>query len=492
MGQETARTPSDIPGARLRRRRLLQAAAAVAGAGLMGCGRRSATPIRASAAPPITLGVAPFLPPPEIQQALQARFSEENPGFRILYTSASAPAAQGIGWWLVTSLTTSGPRANDTVDLKPALRSLNFDESVIDAAVWNAFLRGGPMTAMPTRLSPMCVPYWPDVFTEAHVPLPTPDWTWNDFLLTCEELQGAIQAGRLNRSGVVSVLPRMTGTKEFFRQHGQYVVTDADLWMAFIMGYGGSVVTNGVATLNSPAAVKGLTQLVQMVSQFASSSEAPPPNNFKLPSGVALGFQTFFRPAALASKSPGAPHYARFPRLPERSVVAADLGGRALHDNPDPFSEPPKDLVVPANILEAAARYFIWLFKPAQQQMLSRVGVPPIIADASLQKAFWEQYNVDLNASDIVFPAYTWGKYGPNQLGWLAPAVTDPKELPNLLNRAANAINAAISRERASSSGAAATSAASAASAAAAHSKARASAARAFPAKGANIVTGGG
>jgi ABC-type glycerol-3-phosphate transport system substrate-binding protein len=489
---DQARTTGCLSGptARLQRRQLLQAAVAVAGAGLVGCGRRSAAPSRASAAAPITLGVAPFLPPPAYQQALQARFSAENPGFRIVYTGAKAPAAKGIRWWLVDSFTLSGPQATDTVDLLPALKSLNFNESVIDAALWNAFVRGGRMTALPTQLSPMCIQYWPDVFAAAQVPLPLPDWTWGDFLLTCERLQGAIKAGHLNRSGVGSVLPRMTGSEEFFRQHGLVQLNNDDLWMAFIMGYGGSVVTDGVATLNSPAAADAVTQFVEMVGQYASSAHAPPPkNNFAVPEGVAMGFQSYPRHGGLPSKSPGARRFARFPRLPKRSVVPADLGGRALHNNPDALSELPSNLEVPADILEAAGRYFIWLYQPAQQELLGKAGIPPVIADDSIQKAFWSQYNIDLTASDMVFPLDTWGR-AISQLDWrwLATAVSDPKEVPDLLNQAADTINATIAREKASGGSAAPGSA----SGAAAQRQAQASAARAFPAKGSKVATGGG
>jgi ABC-type glycerol-3-phosphate transport system substrate-binding protein len=434
--------------------------------------------------------VALPVPPPDYQRALEARFSAQNPGFRILYSSGTGAIAEPIRWWLVQAFNPTGPRPHDTVDLLPALKSLNFNESVLGSTLWNAFLRGGRMTALPTKLMPLCIQYWPDVFTAAQVSLPAADWTWEDFILTCSELQTAIRAGQLQKSGVGSVLPRMTGDEQFFRQYGGDAVTDDELWMASIMGYGGAVVSDGFAALTSPAAVEGVTQLVEMVGEFASSPQAPPPNGLRVPRGVTLGFVTYEPQPPPAGPGAGTRRLARFPQLPKRGVVPAHIGGRALHDNTNPLSLLPASLEVPAEILEAAARYFMWLYKPEQQKLLGKAGEAPVIADAELQGEFWAQYNIDIRASDIVFPGYTWGA-DTSQLGWgwLAPAVSDPKQVPGVLKQASATINATIARARASSSSGGATSAA---SVAAARSHAQASAARAFPAEGSAIAAGGG
>ena len=438
------------PPARLQRRQLLQAALTVAAAGLVGCGRRSAAPSRASAAAPVTLGLTPPLPPPNYQEALMASFSAHNPGYRIVYSSASDPAAKDIQWWLVQSLSVSGSRAQDTIDLGPALKSLNFNESVIDATVWNAFLNGGTMTAMPTELIPRCIGYWPEAFAAARIPMPAPSWTWDDFLRTCSELQAAINAGYLEKSGFVAVMPRMSGNLQFFKDNFTSAVSDPNLWMAFIAGYGGAFVSNGFAMLNTPSAVSGVTQLVEMVHDFALDPQAPAPNSLALPPGAALGFETFLGRGAASAQGSNSPRFARFPRLPKKAVIPAQLGGRALHDNPNSFSMLPRNLDVPAEILDVAARYFIWLYQDPQQRMLAKTGRPPIVANAELQKSFWGSLNMDVTASDFVFPEASWSYADRLGWDWLEPAVIDPGEVPDLLTQAANTINAAIAAQRAS------------------------------------------
>ena len=74
----------------------------------------------------------------------------------------------------------SGPCAAGTVDLQRAFESLTYQESVIDAALGNAFPNRSPTSALPTRLAPLWVAYGPDGFTAAHVPLAGSDWTWHD------------------------------------------------------------------------------------------------------------------------------------------------------------------------------------------------------------------------------------------------------------------------------------------------------------------------
>ncbi len=137
-------------------------------------------PTRASPTPPVALGVARPLPPVEYQAGLAACLVACNPGFGILFSSASAPAATRVQRWLVQSLPLSGPCAAGTVDLQRALESLTYHESVIDAALGNAFPNRSPTSALPTRLAPLWVAYGPDGFTAAHVPLAGSDWTWHD------------------------------------------------------------------------------------------------------------------------------------------------------------------------------------------------------------------------------------------------------------------------------------------------------------------------
>lgn len=444
------------PGTRWGRRRFLRAAAytAVAAAG---CAR----PIPAAAAQ-TTIGVTVPLPPAAVAPTLEAQFAADNPGFRVVYARNGAP---GVQWWLVQG----APYDAGLIDLGPALQALNFQPSILPSALWSTYIRDGPVVALPTHLEPVAVAYWPDALKGAGAAEPSPDWTVADFTSTCQQIQYAIQSGALQKIGVQSVLPRMVGS-------GTGSIDDINMWGAFVQGFGGDIVAGQVSGLASTAGVQGVTALVNLARRFGSDPEAPLAGEAFAPS-VAMSFMVML-PGALtpAWEAAEAYRYARFPALPVRPVVPAYIGGRGLaygYDGPSGCLP-----VVPENILEGAARYFIWLYQTTQQQLLARAGRPPITADDALVRAFWADHGMDVQSDDFIFPDWApYLKYMKGNPLILESAVLDPQQVPSLLAKHARAIDAALGREQARPTAAEAAAAAKVAAA-------KASAARAFPTAG--------
>lgn len=104
----------------------------------------------------------------------------------------------------------------------------------------------GHYYALPWIAQPVVMYYNPNLFKQAGLPEPTPDWTWDDFMRDAKALTNP--------------------------QKGIYGYLQANGWPPlemYVWSYGGDVVNSDgtQATLNSPQAVQGLTLMENMVKQ---------------------------------------------------------------------------------------------------------------------------------------------------------------------------------------------------------------------------------
>jgi ABC-type glycerol-3-phosphate transport system substrate-binding protein len=424
-----ALTPSNPPvlGGRCARRDLLRLAAraSVAGAslGAMGCARlgRAQHP----AAPPVVLGIANSFGgiPPATASALAQGFARANPGFAVAFGPAG-----GAEPWRLAGLTATG--GAPSIDLTPALRAVNFNAGLLlpGAVAPGLFARGGALTRLPFEIQPIGVAYRPDALAAAGVPPPAPDWTFADFRQACAAVAGAIRSGRLAHSGVTHVLPLMTDAA---RGQGGPQMASLSLWGAFLLGFGGGLVQGGRPIVATPASMQGLTALLDLVRTFANVPGAPPPGLFAPPPSCAFQFSylRFTHPPRSGGTS-AVPAYARFPALPVRAVQPADLGPLGLVPGPPPPTGMPVN--PPPAVLEAAARFFLYLYSATPQSLLGDIGRAPVSADPAVQRAFWSQYGMAVDPADIVFPDWNWGPYLRHAeiAPVLAAGLADPGSLP--------------------------------------------------------------
>lgn len=90
---------------------------------------------------------------------------------------------------------------------------------------------------------------------------------------------------------------------------------------------------------------------------------------------TALGFGPVVPP------NPG-DHYAPFPRMPSASPIPVQVDGVGL-------ARTGANVVVPSIQAEGLVDFMTWLYGPDQQRVIATSGGSPVIADSSLQDAFW-------------------------------------------------------------------------------------------------------
>ncbi|MGH2534037.1 MAG: ABC transporter substrate-binding protein [Thermomicrobiales bacterium] len=110
--------------------------------------------------------------------------------------------------------------------------------------------RGGELVCMPQNISSLVVYYNRDMFQDNDVPLPTNDWSWDDFVVAATALTQDV-----NGDGVTD-------------QYGLVVEPSIIRYASFIWGAGGEIVDDvdnpTTLTLDTPEALKGVNWFISL------------------------------------------------------------------------------------------------------------------------------------------------------------------------------------------------------------------------------------
>lgn len=239
------------PAAAVSRRAWLTAAASGLLAGA--CGRKRALA-------PVSRSVNRFpILVPDMTSADQAAFAAFAPDVWPIGTAgsagplaasafSSAADASGARWQISAAAPFKLPAAGTFAPFEPALREVNFEASTLIPGALDAFAGKGGHYAIPGYAGPWAVQYDTAVFQQLGLPSPAADWSIDDFEGTCAVITAAIGRGRVPH--LQAALPPLVGTypwppappgsKIQLRAFGQF--NDADLWGAFVIGFGGTVI----------------------------------------------------------------------------------------------------------------------------------------------------------------------------------------------------------------------------------------------------------
>jgi multiple sugar transport system permease protein len=131
------------------------------------------------------------------------------------------------------------------LDLNPFVRALDLDTTQWFPNVLNIGRRGSGLYAFPKGFTPLMVFYNKRLFDQAHLPYPSDEWTWDDYLSI---------ARTLTKAGDGS-----------FQQFGASFSNYYYFWIAWVWNAGGDVVDpeglRASGFLNSPATESALTFL---------------------------------------------------------------------------------------------------------------------------------------------------------------------------------------------------------------------------------------
>jgi multiple sugar transport system substrate-binding protein len=93
------------------------------------------------------------------------------------------------------------------VPLDDVLAGAGVDAADFDPAIWQALQVDGQQVAVPYDFGPLIMFYNADRFREAGVPVPTPEWTVQDFLAAAQSLTGGGKYGFAVYPTIDSVIP---------------------------------------------------------------------------------------------------------------------------------------------------------------------------------------------------------------------------------------------------------------------------------------------
>ncbi|UCF18807.1 MAG: sugar ABC transporter substrate-binding protein [Gemmatimonadota bacterium] len=200
----------------------------------------------------------------EIEERILDQFRRRHPQIRIEYESISSNYRER----LLTSIVAGTPpdvalldngsygaapfiARGLLVNVAPYIDRIGVDTSSYYGEVLDIFKRSGGLYAFPKDFNPIVVYCNVDLFEQAGVPLPQPDWTWDDFLDT---------ARRLTRDTDGDGRPESFGTQ---------VRRVFYLWQPWVWAAGGDVLSpdgrRATGYLNSPEterAIRFLTDLI--------------------------------------------------------------------------------------------------------------------------------------------------------------------------------------------------------------------------------------
>jgi ABC-type glycerol-3-phosphate transport system substrate-binding protein len=390
---------------------------------------------------PIDLVVqAPFSDAPD----LLAQFNATQQGIRAMPWSRVVPILLSE---VVQGAQFQQQQAPNMIPLTTALRDLNFDVKTLLPGGIDAFTVSGTLAALPTTLRPYCVAWRPDAFEAAGLQPPSVGWTLAEFEAACAALQQTIAAARVE--GLVSVLGPMVGT--------EYTVTDTStrgteiisgslsepgLWVAFALGFGGTVVAKNAFVVTDPGTVTGLSALVHLAAQYGMAPKLIPAQVDGIANFVNLYAMDF------VSWDPGVTplygtkwRFARLPVFPVTPVIPTVFVGSGL-SAPAGY---PASAVSPYET--AAARFLEWSYGSEAQALLGAAGVLPVISDVTVQESFWNHAPAEMQGigdwRHFIDYADGWPGYPPIAIvaNALAQAVQDPSTIGTILSSLQAALN---------------------------------------------------
>ena len=359
---------------------------------------------------------------------------------------AGRPAPQ---WQLAGVLPFERPAVGRFAPLDAALRAANLPADALLAGSLAAFAGArGNHYAVPGYVGPWAVQYDPQVYTEAGLQQPAPDWTIDDFENDCAVIASVIAGGKLSR--LRAVLPPLVGTYSVLpppgvtykgspgTQTGQF--RDSGLWGAFVEGFGGTVASGGRFDLTNSGAVAGLQRIVDIAARYGASGPAqsvprwegsavwhPATSTGWGPSGAfdltsTPTYAMIFAPTAQLRGMYGTPleargwQWARFPTLPVRSVVPIQVTGLTVSAVGKSGSFPAGGAPpgAPAASLSALAQFAVWWYRQYEANP-GLIGLPaPALAAAAVQHAYW-----DAPGQPPGYPAVgDWQNFAVVQAGW--------------------------------------------------------------------------
>lgn len=345
--------------------------------------------------------------------------------------------------------------------LDSALKTNQFDAGSLLPGARDAFAVHGQTVGLPLAVQPCAVMWRPDVFSEAGLQTPDPNWTWADFVSVCNVLQSKIASGDLKT--IQWALGPMTG--QYNVAEGGKPLTQwwgashiPGLWQAFVLGYGGEAVVNGRFALANAKVMQGLEQFVSVATRFSlPTSQVPttPAGMQNFTERYALAF-SFYVPDVGPPGPSLAPSYtkgwqfARLPRFPVRPIVTTSFLGDCLAYLPSSdaatvdFSQA---LTQQAADVDAGTDFLTWMYSPAAQSILTGNGFPPVMADGEAQRGFWQRMRRDIRVigdwENFVYYADGWPNVPPPDImdSALQNAVGDPRTLMSELMKAEQVMN---------------------------------------------------
>ena len=132
--------------------------------------------------------------------------------------------------WIPDSTLVEGQEGPSVLSLDPFIAGWNeLDEDAFFPDVLNAFRRGRELYALPADLTLSLMYYNGDMFDAQGAAYPQPDWTWQDFLSTAQQLT-TIEGGGDSQTGHWGFVSHPTITSDVFMfvlQHGGVLVDDS-------------------------------------------------------------------------------------------------------------------------------------------------------------------------------------------------------------------------------------------------------------------------
>ena len=354
------------------------------------------------------------------------------------------------------------PAPGTFAPLDAALRAANFEPSALLPGTLEAFAgAGGDHYAVPAYVGAWAVQYDPQVYAEAGLKEPAPDWTIDDFEHDCAAIASAIASGKITR--LLAVLPPLVGMHNAPKGRTTPVVPGefrhAALWGAFVEGFGGTVTSDGRFDLTNTGAVTGLQRMVDIATRYGASGPAPRVPGFSAsfvwhPATTtgwgAIGwadpsspYALTFVPTAQELGMYGTPmaakgwQWARFPILPVRNVVPLQVTGSTVNPSGQGWfvagGAPPQ---APSQSLTALADFALWWYHQYHTTP-GLIGLPaPVLADAAVQRAYWSA-----SGQAPGYPAVgDWQRFAVVEAGWpLVPGAssTSPSPVFDALTQAA-------------------------------------------------------
>lgn len=278
--------------------------------------------------------------------------------------------------------------------LNRALRIANFPATLVPPEYLAAYRGSGALLGLPVSQMPLGVRWRTDVFGALGLPVPTAEWTIDAFVRVCQLVAAAIEGGRAQH--LLAPLYPVGGTASSYG-----LMLNPVFWMAFVLGYGGSVAVDGQFAPDARA-VQGLSVLVEIVRRYSPLRAKSP-----LPESFALAFDLYTPPGlfspAQAFDSRWA--WARLPRFPVRPVITSVVNGEGL-------TVPRRGQPQERGQLNLAVEALVWLYEPAAQALLEAWGAVPVLGGADVQRRFWNLQSADVQEMG------GWANFTPYDAGW--------------------------------------------------------------------------